>query len=169
MHFDQFLKLKLGQDIEPDVWSSLLSNIFFCPPFSLLINFLITVTLSDPLCTHIISLSFSLFMSFLWTEVFLESAKKSFEYFCYETGPYQISHMWTFLIYAFWDKCYDLISICLLLQYRGRKKFWNIHCEYFRHRALIKHKCYRVGTSHTLLIEIPTVHRKTDTVYANTP
>ena len=38
-------------------------------------------------------------MSFLWTEVFLESAKNSFEYFCYETGPYQISHMWTFLIY----------------------------------------------------------------------
>ena len=38
-------------------------------------------------------------MSFLLTEVFLESAKNSFEYFCYETGPYQISHMWTFLIY----------------------------------------------------------------------
>ena len=66
MHFDQFLKLKLGQDIEPDVWSSLLSNIFFCPPFSLLINFLITVTLSDPLCTHIIFAAiFSLYEFFV--------------------------------------------------------------------------------------------------------
>ena len=160
MHFDQFLKLKLGQDIEPDVWSSFWSNIFFCPPFSLLINFLITVTLSDPLCT--------LFMSFLWTEVFLESAKNSFEYFCYETGPYQVSHMWTFLIYAFWDKCYVMIWFQYAF-YCNIEAGRNIHCECFPHRALIKHKCYRLGTSHTLLIEIPTVHRKTITICANTP